>query len=167
MAVGRNQRIVRDRYQRLQIRIDAPQQRPKVVVLPEEGMKPSAHGDLIMAMNNRPGTHPPTELIMRFDHDHWHSAFGQPDGSGDAGNAAACDNDRLGKLGQPWRTSRRGVTNGASIPPRSPTCASPNDHEAAEGLRARTVCRIPRCQPGMVRTSTSTKPARYKRSTKV
>ena len=76
MPVGRNQRIVGNRHQALKIRIDAPQQRAKVVVLPEEGMKSSAHGDLIMAMNHRPRTHPPTELIMRLDHDHWNRTFG-------------------------------------------------------------------------------------------
>lgn len=71
-----DQRIVRDSQQRLQIGIDSPEQRPKVVVMPKECMKPLAHRDLIIAMRDRPGPHPATELLVRLHHDHGHSAFG-------------------------------------------------------------------------------------------
>ena len=94
VTVGQDQRIVRDSHQRLQIGIDSPEQRPKVVVLPEERMKPSAHRDLIIAVRHRPGTHPATELVVRLDHDHRHTTLGQPDGGRDAGNATAGHDDR-------------------------------------------------------------------------
>ena len=96
VTVGQDQRIVHDSHQRLQIGIDSPKQCPKVVVLPEERMKPAAHRDLIIAMRHRPGTHPTTELVMRLDHDHWNAPFGQPNGGRYASNAAAGHDDRLG-----------------------------------------------------------------------
>ena len=94
MTVGQDQRIVRDCRQGLQIGIDAAKQRPKIVVLPEEGMKAPAHRDLIIAMPHRPGTHPPTELIMRLNHDHMHTPLSQPNGSRDASNATAGHDNR-------------------------------------------------------------------------
>jgi hypothetical protein len=45
-------------------------------------------------MNHRPGTHPPTELIMRLDHDHRHTPLGQPNRGSDACNASAGHDDR-------------------------------------------------------------------------
>ena len=97
MTVGRDQRIVRNSHQRLQIRIDSSEQCPEVVVLPEERMKAPAHRDLIITVGHRPGSHPTSELIMRLDHDHRHTALGQPDRCRDASNAPASDNDRLGQ----------------------------------------------------------------------
>jgi hypothetical protein len=70
VPIGQEQRIVRDCHQGLQIGIDSPEQRPKVVVLPKECMNPPAHGDLIIAMSHLPGTHPATELLVRLHHDH-------------------------------------------------------------------------------------------------
>src|SRR5688572_22391600 len=130
-------------------------------------MKPAAHGDLIIGMDHRPRSHPPTELIMWLDHDHRHTPLDQPNRRSDAGNAAAGHDDRPGAVGEPRRTTHPRMTDRTSITAGPPARASsPNDHETAGGLHARKVCRIPRCQPGTVRTSTSTKPARYKRSTK-
>jgi hypothetical protein len=59
-------------------------------------MKASAHGDVIIAMRDWPGPDSPTELALRFDHDHWHAPLGQPDSRRDTSNSAACDNDRFG-----------------------------------------------------------------------
>ena len=60
MTVRRDQRIVRN-HQRLQIGIDSSQQRPEVVVLPEERMKAPAHRDLIIAVGHvQERTRPPS-----------------------------------------------------------------------------------------------------------
>ena len=56
-------------HQRLQIGIDSPAQRPKVVVLPKQRVKPPAHGEVIIAMQDRPRPHPTTELLVRLRHD--------------------------------------------------------------------------------------------------
>jgi hypothetical protein len=168
VTVRRDQRVVRNSHQRLQVGIDPPEQRAKVVVLPEERMKAPAHRDLIIAVGHRPGTHPPTELIVGFDHDHRNAALSEPDRCRNTSNAAAGYDNRRGSLDEPCRTRRRRMTDCTSIPARPPpSVTSPNDHEMPDGLRARKVCRIPRCQPFAVRTSTSTNPARYRRSTKV
>ncbi len=92
---GQDQRVVGHRHQRLQVGIDSPEQRPEVVVLPEKRVKTSAHRDLISAVADGPGTHPPAELVVRLDHDHRHSTLGQSDGGCDPGNATARHNHRL------------------------------------------------------------------------
>jgi hypothetical protein len=51
-------------------------------------MKASAHGDVIIAMRDRPGTDSATELLMRLDHDHRYATLGQPDRGSDPSNAA-------------------------------------------------------------------------------
>jgi hypothetical protein len=105
---------------------------------------------------------------MQFDHDHWHATLSKPDRGRDPGDASTGHDDRLGPIGEPRRARRRRMTNCTSIPAGPPPSGTlPNDHETLDGFRARKVCKIPRCQPGAVRTSTSTNPAPYKRSTKV
>ena len=117
----------------------------------------------VAAVVDRPGPDPAAELLVRLDQDHRYAALGQAHRGGDAGDAAAGDQDRFrrwpfdslrahGRLRMHCR-----VAYGAGVPPGSP--GSAHSGGAAPGLRARKVCRMPRCQPGTVRTSTSTKPA--------
>jgi hypothetical protein len=103
-------------------------------------MKPAAHRDLIIAMRYRPGADPTTKLVMRLDHDHWNAPFGQPNGGRNASNAPAGHDDGPRRAGKPRRAARRGMTDCASITARSPAIVTaPDDHEAAEGLRARQI----------------------------
>jgi hypothetical protein len=114
-------------------------------------MKASAHRDLIIIMRHRPGTHPPTELAVRLDHDHRNAALRQADRSGDGGNTTACHTTGLDPPNQPRRTARRRMTDGTRSPTRPPAAAAPNDHGTGAGLRARKLCKMPRCQPDIVR----------------
>jgi hypothetical protein len=97
----------------------------------------SAHGDLIIAMGERPRPHPATELFARLDHVHRRAAFGQPNGGRDASNATAGDNNWPGHLGQPGGAGPCRVTNSARVPaePGSPRGqpAKGNDHKPAHG----------------------------------
>src|SRR4029453_9259323 len=110
-AIGGDQRIVRQRRQGLQIRIDSAKQRSQVVLLPEEGGKTSAHCDGIIAMYHRPGTNPSTKLLVRLDQDHRYATFGHSECGRDTSDSAARDDNRLGWASQPRRTGCPGVTD--------------------------------------------------------
>ncbi len=167
MAVGQHQRIVRHRYQRLEAGIGSPQQGPEVVVLAEERVEPAAHGDLLVAVAHRPGPYATAQLTLRLHQDDRHAALAEPHRGGDAGDAAAGHHDGSGTSGRPPATRPGPMPYGLPVTSRAPVVAHVVRPAPSSGpLRARKVCRMPRCQPGTVRTSTSTNPAAYKRSVK-
>ena len=162
VPVRQHQRIVGQRHQAVQRRVDPAEQAAQVVVLAEEGVEAAAHGHLVAAMVDRPGADPAAELLVGLDQDHRDAALGQAHGGGDAGDAAAGDQHRVVGSGlSPFDRLREHrlswVADGAGVPAGPPRAAHSGGTDL--GLRARKVCRMPRCQPGTVRTSTSTNPA--------
>ena len=157
MPAGEHQRVVVQRDQTVQAGVGPPQQRAQVVVLAEERVEAPAHGHRLVAVLHRPGAHPAAELGLGLDHGDGDAPLGQPDGGGEPGDPAAGDQHR-GLAGAASATGRRRVPDRTRVPTRPP--ARPSGAHQASGFRARNVCRMPRCQPGAVRTSTSRNPAR-------
>ena len=142
-----DERVIVDRYQHGQLRVDAAQQRPQVVVLPEEGVEAPVHPDLDAAVLLGPAADAPAQILLAFDDVDADSAFGQTRGGGQTGDSGT-DNDGA-------RSRRQRVGAG-----QAPRCrvrpATPIGHR---GASPRKVCTMLVSQPGMVSLCTAVNPA--------
>ena len=134
-AAGQLERVIGDPDQSLQRRVGAAQQRPQVVVLPEEGVEAAAHRAL--AVPGRPGPDPAAQLGLCLQQGDRHTAFSQPGGSREPRDAAT-DHHYPG-------TPLAGTTGGRRIDPDCPgvPARSPRLHDSAlNSRRPRTSQRI-------------------------
>ena len=139
--------VIVDRGQHRQRRIDAAQQRPQVVVLPEERVKAAVHGEIRAVDVLGPSTDPSAEVLLALDDVDPDATFGETRCGGKARDSGADDDDaRL-------RRQRLGVAQALR---RRKRAAMPVGHD---GAFPRKVCAMLASQPGMVSLRTDVNPA--------
>src|SRR5829696_4584697 len=167
VSIRVHHRVIGHRQQAAQRWVGSAEQSAQVVVLAEEGVKAPTHRPFMIIQ--RPRSHPAAQLILALDEGDSYSTLGQPGGRCQPGDAAT-DHHNSGLPLVPRSPKSSGssrVPNGPAIATRHPAIPPVDQEPPTSGFRARKVCRIPRCQPRAVRTSTSLNPTRFSRSTKV
>ncbi len=146
-ALPVDQRVVLDRGEHAQPGIDAAQQVPQVVVLPEERVEAAVHRQLGAVVGLLgPAADASAEMGLPFDDVDGHAALDQTGRRGQPGDTAA-HHDDMRCAAQPTRVRQArgcGVAGAARIGHR--------------GASARKVCTMLRCQPGTVSLRALVKP---------
>ena len=163
------QGVVVERSERLEGRVGAAEDGAQVVVLPEERVEAPAHltGGPV-GQGHRPRADPATEPLVALEQGHPHAALGEGQGRGEAGDAAA-DDDDVAPAGRCRRADARRLGRRVELGPTvaarpEPRPGAGDQGWAHEGCDPTTVWTTPSCHPGYERWRTSTRPSTSSRS---